>query len=160
VIALEREAVPLEGIDVEVNRPTGWTARPLEYKLKFRVRSLMGIDRTATLADLRAFEHQEAEIWDFLPQMNVFGLVDGGFISNGRVPRPSYVIDDRSVVFDEFRTYPVEDFCRLDVVTFPRPGARKGGLVMAYTCDYLMDVVTGKERMTPFLPTNPVPGRR
>jgi len=160
VVALEREAIPLEGIDVEVDPPTGWTARPLEYKLDFRVRSLMGIDRTASAADLRGFEHQGAEIWDFLPQMNVgyYGLE--GFIANGLVPRPGFVIDDRNVVFDEFRSYPVEEICRLDVVTFPRPGATKGGLVMAYTCEFLMDVVTGEERLTPFLPGNGVPGRR
>lgn len=159
VIALERDAVELEGIEVAVDRPSGWTARPLEYKLKFRVRTLMGIDRTATLEDLRAFEHQEAEIWDFLPQMNVAQLGYGGFIASGRVPSPSFVIDDRGVVFDEFRTLPVEDVCRLDLVTFPRPGLTKSGLVIAYTCDYLMDVVLGKERLTPFLPIGPPGGR-
>jgi len=160
VIALEQDVVPLEGIDVMVDQPTGWTARPLSYKLKWRVRSLMGIDKSASAADLRAFEHQEAEIWDFLPEMNVFGMLDGGFMSFGRVRSPSYVIDDRNVVFEEFRSYPVEDFCRLDVVTFPRPGPAKAGLVMGYTCDYLWAVARGEERMTPFLPTNPVPGRR
>ncbi|HZX24134.1 MAG TPA: hypothetical protein VFF18_11395, partial [Woeseiaceae bacterium] len=136
--------------------PTGWTARSLDYKVKFRVRSLMGIDRTATVSDLREFAHQEAELWDFLPRMGIFTFANGGFIASGRVPSPSYVIDDRGVVFDEFRSYPVRDICHLDVVTFPSPGATKGGLVMAYTCQFLRDVMTGKRTLSPFLPLGPV----
>lgn len=152
VIGLKREAIPLAGIDVDVDRPTGWTARPLEYKLKFRVRSLMAIDRSATASDLREFPHQEAELWDFLPHMNVFAFADGGFIASGRVPSPAFVMDDRSVSFDEFRAYPVGEICRLDVVTIPSPGPVKGGLVMAYSCQFLMDVATGERMLSPFLP--------
>jgi len=155
LIGLEREAVPIEGIDVEVDRPTGWTARPLEYKLEFRVRSQQGIDRVAGLAELRAFEHQQAEIWDFLPEMTVAPLLDGGFFMSGRVENPGFIMDDRNVVFDEFRSYPVEDICRIEVVTIPVPGARKSGFVQAYTCDFLMDVATGERSLSPFLPTMP-----
>ncbi len=151
-IGLEREAVELPGIDVAVDRPSGWSARPLDYKLKFRVRSLMAIDRTANAADLRAYPHQEAEIWDFLSHMNVFGMLDGGFIASGRVSNPSYIMDDRGVVFDEFRSYPVGDICRLDVVTIPGRGLEKSGIVMAYSCEFLLEVAKGERTLSPFLP--------
>src|SRR6056297_287456 len=45
VLAIEREAVELEGIDVDVDRPSSWGARPLQYQLQYRVRSMMGIER-------------------------------------------------------------------------------------------------------------------
>ena len=154
VIALEREAVELEGIEVDVDRPTGWSARPLEYQLKYRVRSLQGIDRTATMADLRAFPHQEAEVWDFLPDMNIaIGVgCEECIMSSGRIPSPSFIIDDRSVDFYEFRLYPVEEICRVDVVTFPVAGSpEEKGLVMAYTCQFLRDVAAGKRTLSPFL---------
>jgi len=160
VIALEQDVVPLEGIDVEVDRPTGWTALPMEYKLEFRAKQIMGNNRSANLADLRDFKHQEAEIWDFLPQMNAVGLFDGGFRSGGLVRSPMYVMDERVVNFDEFRSYAVGEMCRLDLITIPRLARGRlqgssmdhGGLVLGYTCDYLMDVAMGRKVLTPFLP--------
>jgi hypothetical protein len=154
VLALEREAVELEGIDVDVDRPTGWAARPLEYQLQYRVRSMMGIERTATAADLRSFPHQEAEVWDFLPQMTV--ATGAGcpecIMASGRIPDPTFVIDDRGVSFDEFRSYAVEEICRVDVVTLPRAGSSsEGGVVIAYTCQFLRDVATGKRTLS-FVP--------
>lgn len=151
VIALEREAVELEGIDVDVDRPSGWAARPLEHQLKYRVRSMMGIDRTATAADLRAFPHQEAEVWDFLPRMTI--ATGAGcpecIMASGRIPDPSFVINDQSVSFDEFRSYAVEEICRVDVVTLPVAGSpSEKGVVIAYTCQFLRDVATGKRSLS------------
>jgi len=167
VIALEQDVVPLEGIDVDVDRPSGWTARPMEEKLEFRATQIMGNHRSADLRKLRDFEHQEAEIWDFLPQMNAVGLYDGGFRSGGYVRAPTYILDDRMVAFDEFRSYAVGEMCRLDLVTIPRLGRGRlngsssnyGGVVLGYTCAYLMDVATGRRTLTPFLPES-IEGQR
>lgn len=154
LIALKYDAVPLDEVRVEVDRPTGWAARPLEYKLKFRVRSLQGIDRTANSAELRAFPHQEADVWNFLPRMNV--AIGAGcpecIMESGRIPNPGFLVDDRAVDFDEFQSYSVEEICRVDVVTFPAAGnPEKRGLVMAYTCQFLLDVATRKRTLSPFI---------
>lgn len=154
VLALEREAVELEGIDVDVDRPTGWAARPLEYQLQYRVRRMMGIERTATAADLRSFSDQKAEVWAFLPQMTI--ATGAGcpqcIMASGRIPNPSFIIDERGVSFDEFRSYAVEEICRVDVVTLPRAGSSsEGGVVIAYTCRFLRDVASGKRTLS-FVP--------
>jgi len=160
VIPLEQDVVPLEGIDVDVDAPQGWSARPMEEKLDFRAGRIMGNSRSASAQDLRDFPHQEAEVWDFLPRMNAVALFDGGFRSGGLVRSPSFVLDDREVVFDEFRMVPVGEMCRLDLITLPRlgrgrPGSFRsdnGGVVLGYTCDYLMQVAMGRKKLTPFLP--------
>jgi len=106
------------------------------------------------VADLRAFEHQEAEIWDFLPEMTVAidAGCDGCIMAAGRF-RPTFIVDDRSVSLDEFRSWPVEDICRVDVVTIKRMGGTTG-FVMAYTCGLLRDVAMGKRTLPPFLGGN------
>lgn len=144
VIGLRREAVELEGIDVAVDRPS----MSLSEMLEFRVRSIPGaIPRTASPAQLRAFEHQEAEIWDFLPDMTVAidAGCDGCIMASGRF-RPSFIVDTRTVSLDEFRSWPVEDICRVDVVPIKRMGGTTG-FVMAYTCDFLREVATGERTM-------------
>lgn len=152
-IGLERDAVELEGIDVEVERPR----RTMQETLEFRVKSVQnGIPRTATAAELRAFEHQEAETWDFLRTMNV-GVGAGCeqcIMASGRIPDPAFIVDDRRVSFDEFRSYPVGEVCRVDVVTIPIAfSPTEQGFVMAYTCAFLRDVATGR-RSLPMLLTN------
>jgi len=125
--------------------------------LEYRVRSVPGgIPRTADAAALRAFADQNAEILNFFPAMTVAtgAGCESCLTSSGRFDPDRWVIDDREVLFDEFRTYPVRDFCRLDVVTVPIPGrTMEQGFVIAYTCEFLRDVATGEETL-PLLLTN------
>jgi hypothetical protein len=145
-IGLQRDAVQLQGIDVEVDRPR----MSLPEILEFRVRSIQnGIPRSAGSAELRAFEHQEADVWDFLPAMTV--AIGAGceecIMANGRF-EPDFIVDDRKVEYDEFRSYRVGEICRVDVVTIPIVGSpTERGFVMAYTCAFLREVATGERRL-------------
>jgi len=151
-IVLRQEAVELEGIEVEVDG----ARMSLPEMLEFRARSIQnGIPRKATAADLRAFEHQEAEVWDFLPSMNVAtgtGCPEC-MMASGRIPQPKFVVDDREVSFEEFRSYRVGEICRVDIVTIQIPfGSPEKGLVMAYTCSFLRQVAAGERRLPIMLP--------
>jgi hypothetical protein len=154
-IGLERDAVELEGIDVEVDVPRGWAALPLDERLEFRTRSLLGVDRVATAADLRAFEHQEAEVWDFFPQMTIAtGTGCEGCIMMAGRWEPLFFVDEFRVSFEEFRSVPVGELCRVEVVVRAKP-PRGSGLgpsnVFAYSCSFLRDVATGKRTLRPSL---------
>jgi len=144
VIALEREAVQLEGIDVEVDRGR----MTLNEALDRRVRSIeRGIARTARAADLRAFPGQNAEVFAFFPWMTIGTNAgcDGCLMSNGRVRPNVWTIDDRVVAREEFEMMSVGDMCRIDVVTIPRLGhGVDRGMVFGYTCDFLMKAATGE----------------
>lgn len=147
VIGLRQEAVELEGIDVEVDRSRMSPAKRLEY----RVRSIPGgIPRTAGAAALRAFGNQNAELLDFFPAMTVAtgAGCESCLMANGRFDPDRWLIDDREVLFDEFRSYPVRDICRVDVVTIPVAGSpMEKGVVFAYTCDFLRQVATGQKTL-------------
>ncbi len=152
-IGLELEAVELEGIDVEVD---GAIMTPAEM-LEFRVRAIPGgIPRTAGAGQLRAFANQKAEILDFFPAMTVAtgAGCESCLMWSGRFDPERWVLDDREVAFDEFRSYLVGDICRVDVVVVPlRESPIEKGSVLAYTCDYLRKVATG-EKTLPILLTN------
>ncbi len=151
-IGLQQQAVELQGIDVEVER-SGWATWPLEEQLKYRVRSMMGIDRVATAADLRAFPDQRADVWQFLPWMTVAtgAGCEECLMASGRIEAPGFILDDRGVSYDEFRSYMVEDICRVEVVTIPIPFKPvEKGVVLGYTCSFLREVATGKRRLSPF----------
>ncbi len=151
-IGLRQEAVELEGIDVEVER-SGWAAKPIAEQLKFRVRSMMGIDRIATVGDLRAFPDQRADIWQFLPWMTIATDVgcEGCMMMMG-MSEPGFLVDDRGVSYDEFRSWPVEDMCRVEAIVFPGGGQTRS-VVAAYTCGYLREIATGERTLSPFLGT-------
>jgi hypothetical protein len=146
-IGLQQEAVELAGIDVDVNRGGMSGFERLEY----RVRSIPGgIPRTAGTAELRAFANQNAEILDFFPAMTVATGVgcESCLMASGRFDPDRWLIDDREVFFDEFRSYPVGEICRVDVVTIPVTGSPvERGVVLAYTCRFLRDVASGKETL-------------
>jgi len=73
-------------------------------------------------------------------------------MASGRIPSPTFVVDDRGVSFDEFRSYAVEEICRVDVVTIPIAGSpTESGVVLAWTCQFLRDVATGRRKLS-FVP--------
>ncbi len=152
-IGLQREAVELDGIDVAVDAPRMSVPEILE----FRVRSLPGgIPRSAGAAELRAFGNQKSEIWEFLPDMNVIPGTgcDSCFMASGRVEPEQFILDDREVSFDEFRSHTVGELCRLDVLTFPVGGEPvERGLIIGYTCGFLREVAFGR-RTLPILTPN------
>ena len=147
VIGIEREAVQLEGIDVEVDRG-GMT--PAE-RLRYRIRSIPGgIPRTATAADLRAFEGQNAEVLQFFPAMTVAtgAGCESCLMASGRFDPDRWILDDREVAFDEFRSYSVGELCRIDVVTIPQAGSpTERGVVIGYTCDFMRRIAMGEEKL-------------
>ena len=146
-VALEQDGVPLVGIDVEVERGVMTADEMLEY----RIRSVPGgIPRTATASDLRAFEGQNAGVLQFFPQMQIATGAGCGscLMSNGRFDPDRWVLDDRVMSFDEFRSYAVGELCRIDVVTVQIPqDPMEKGFVMAYTCGYLRRVALGEETL-------------
>ncbi len=149
-IVLRRDVVELDPIGVEVDREPkrGWTSRPLEWQLQFRVRRLEGIERTATLRDLRDFPDQTADPWAFLPAMTIATDVgEQGCIMMAGRSCPTLYMDDRKMELDQWRMWRVEEICRVDAVRFPRGGS----MILAYTCDFIRDLGAGKRTLSPFI---------
>jgi hypothetical protein len=152
-VGLTSTAVEIEGIEVRARRP-------LLERMDGRLSALGRFaTRTASQGELRAFAHQEADLYDFLPEMNVAVGVTGCLecmMMNGGF-RARFFLDDFEIPMDEFRSLAVEQICRVEVVRkTPRPGRNSTlidatGGVHAYTCDYMMAVARGEETLTPFL---------
>ncbi len=152
-IGLQRDVIELDGIDVE-------TRLPILERMHARLRG--GGDRSFRTADrwqLRRFPHQEADIYDFLPDMTVATGVmacEECMMMNG-IMRARFFMDDLEVDYDEFRSYTVAEICRVEVIReIPNPGPNfdmveaEGG-VHAYTCDFMHEVERGQRPMSPWL---------
>lgn len=149
-IGLRRDVIELDPIGVEIDRDPkrGWTSRPLEWQFQFRVRRLMGMERTATLRDLRDFPNQSADPWAFLPTLTIATDVgrEGCIMMAGKTC-PTFFMDDREMELEQWRSWRVEEICRVDAVRF----TGSGSAILAYTCDFIRDLATGKRTLSPFL---------
>jgi len=156
VIGLEQEAIALEGLEARVRVPV---VERMDARLKANARL---VSRTADQVALRSFEHQEWEVWEFLPEMNVvrgFGAAldcNDCLIMNGPF-RARFFVDEFQVPIEQFRMTPVGEFCRIDVVRQPpkpRPNfqlVEAVGGVHAYTCDFMQAVARGERSLSPML---------
>lgn len=152
-IALEPEAIELEGIEVE-------TRLPILERMHTRLRQNAQLQyRTADRWQLRRFPHQDADLYDFLPDMTVAtGIMacDSCMMMNGTM-RARFFVDEFEVGYGHFRSYTVAEICRVEVVrepARPTPGVNmieaRGG-VHAYTCDFMRELESGERPMSPFL---------
>ena len=153
LIGLEREAIELDGITV---------LAPVPVLERMHVRLRQNADLSARTADrwqLRRFAHQDADLYDFLPDMNVAtGIMacDTCMMMNGTM-RARFFMDDFEIGYEHFRSYTMAEICRIEVVRqIPNPGTNfdmveaQGG-VHAYTCDFMEEVESGKRPLSPFL---------
>jgi len=153
LIGLEQDAIPLEGIEARVEKPV---VEKMDRRVRMATRV---VSRVANSADLRAFEYQEAEIWDFFPEMQVaaLGACPDCLNMGGRFTA-IYFVDDLPVEREHLRSFRVGEICRVEVVRLQVPPDHRNpnmfrtpGGVHAYTCRYMLQVARGERTMPPVL---------